>query len=90
MNGAFVASEVYERLALDMLAVEARDFAEVKDAMRKIIASAPDQVDVAFLLSSALAHAGDPTLRSEAPALPSREPGTRLPTHRRIVVSPGC
>ncbi len=89
MNGADVASEVYERLALDMLAGEARDFAAVKDAMRKIIASAPDEADVAFLLSRALAHAGDPTLRSEAPAPPSWEPGTSLPTHQSIVVSPG-
>jgi len=63
MSGADVASEEYERLALEMLAVEAGDFAEVKDAMRKIITSAPDEVDVAFLLSRALAHAGDQTLR---------------------------
>ena len=51
----------YERLALDMLAVEAGNAAEVKDAMRKIIASAPEGADVAFLLSRALAHAGDRT-----------------------------
>jgi len=69
MNGADVASEEYERLALEILAVEAGDFGEVKDAIREIIASAPDEADVAFLLSRALAHAGDQALRSEAPVL---------------------
>ena len=54
----------YERLALEMLSVEAGNAAEVKDAMRKIIASAPEGADLAFLLSRALAHAGD---RSDLP-----------------------
>ena len=60
-----ISSEDYERLALEMLAVEAGDFADVKDAMRKIIASAPDGADVAFLLSRALAHAGDRASKGE-------------------------
>jgi Protein of unknown function (DUF2510) len=50
-----------------MLAVQTGDFAEVKDAMRKIIASAPEGADVAFLLSRALAHAGDRALKRDAP-----------------------
>ncbi|MEO8108148.1 MAG: hypothetical protein ABI720_12615 [Actinomycetes bacterium] len=61
-SGAEVSLQDYERLALDMLAVEAGDYADVKDAMRKVIASAPDGADVAFLLSRALAHAGDRVL----------------------------
>ena len=60
-----ISSEDYERLALELLAVEAGDFADVKDAMRKIIASAPDGADVAFLLSRALAHAGDRASKGE-------------------------
>lgn len=73
MSGPDVASKEYERLALEMLAVEAGDFADVKDAMRKIIASAPEAADVAFWLSRALAHAGDRALRGEAPLLRSWE-----------------
>jgi hypothetical protein len=79
MNGAVVASEGYERLALEMLAVEGGDFAEVKEAMRKIIASVPDEADVAFLLSRALAHAGDQALRSEASVLLSWKSGSAQP-----------
>jgi Protein of unknown function (DUF2510) len=67
VSGADLPSEVYERLALEMLAVQTGDFAEVKDAMRKIIESAPEGADVAFLLSRALAHAGDRALKSDAP-----------------------
>jgi len=62
-----MSSDDYERLALEMLAVEAGDFADVKESMRKIIASAPDGADVAFLLSRALAHAGDRALTGERP-----------------------
>jgi thioredoxin-like negative regulator of GroEL len=72
MNSADVASEEYERLALEMLAVEAGDFAEVKDAMRKIIASAPEEADVAFLLSRALAHARDQALGTLTCSSPDR------------------
>lgn len=50
-----------------MLTVEAGDVAEVKDAMRRIIASAPEGADTAFLLSRALAHAGDRALSGSAP-----------------------
>ena len=66
VSGADVSSEEYERLALEMLAVEAGDVADVKDAMRRIIASAPDGADVAHLLSLALAYAGDRALRGES------------------------
>jgi len=66
-----ISSEDYERLALEMLAVEAGDFADVKDAMRKIIASAPDGADVAFLLSRALAHAGDRASKGERSMSPN-------------------
>ena len=67
MSGADLPPEVYERLALEMLAVQSGDFAEVKDAMRTIIESAPEGADVAFLLSRALAHAGDRALKPDAP-----------------------
>jgi hypothetical protein len=65
--GADLPSEVCERLALEMLAVHTGDFVEVKHAMRKIIASAPEGADVAFLLSRALAHAGDRALKRDSP-----------------------
>jgi hypothetical protein len=67
VSGADLPSEVYERLALEMLAVQTGDFAEVKDAMRTIIESAPEGADVAFLLSRALAHRGDRALKPERP-----------------------
>ena len=62
MSGAALPSEMYERLALEVLAVQSGDLVEVKDAMRTIIASAPQGADVAFLLSRALAHARDRAL----------------------------
>ena len=71
MNGADMSSVEYERLAREMLAVESGNFDEVKDAMRQIIASAPDEVDVALLLSRAFAQAADQALQSEANVLPS-------------------
>lgn len=67
MSGTDLPSELYERLALQMLAVQTGDFAEVKDAIRTIIESAPGGADVAFLLSRALAHAGDRALKSDRP-----------------------
>ena len=76
VSGADVSSEEYERLALEMLAVEAGDVVDVKDAMRKIIVSAPEGADIAFLLSRALAHAGDRARMSEPPLPLSREPGS--------------
>jgi hypothetical protein len=72
MTGADVASEEYERLALKMLAVEAGDFAEVKRAMRAIIESAPDETDVAFLLSRALARTADQALGTLTCSSPDR------------------
>jgi thioredoxin-like negative regulator of GroEL len=78
MSGAVVASEEYERLALEMLAVEAGDFAGVKKAMRGIIESAQEEADVAFLLSRALAHAGDQALRNEA-SLPQCRQELKVP-----------
>jgi len=68
VTGADLPPEVYERLALEMLAVQSGDFVEVKGAMRTIIESAPEGVDVAFLLSRALAHAGDRALKRDAPS----------------------
>lgn len=70
MSGADVSFEEHERLALAMLAVEAGNLADVKDAMRKIVASAPGGTDVALLLSRALAHAGDRALTVEPLPLP--------------------
>jgi len=67
VSGADLPPEVYERLALETLAVQSGDFVEVKDAMRTIIESAPEGADVAFLLSRALAHAGDRALKPDAP-----------------------
>jgi hypothetical protein len=67
MSGADLSPEVYERIALEMLAVQSGDLVEVKEAMRTIIESAPEGADVAFLLSRALAHAGDRALISDAP-----------------------
>jgi Protein of unknown function (DUF2510) len=75
VGGADLPSEGYERLALEMLAVQTGDFAEVKDAMRKIIESAPEGADIAFLLSRALAHAGDRALKRDAPLPLSWEAG---------------
>ncbi len=57
----------HERLALAMLAVEAGDAADVEAAMRKLIRSAPDEIDIAFVLSLAMAIAGDRALRAGAP-----------------------
>ena len=74
MTGANVSPDEYERLALQMLAVEAGDVVDVKDAMRKIIASAPEGADIAFLLSRALAHAGDRARTTEPPLPLSWEP----------------
>ena len=70
-SGAVVSVDEHERLALAMLAVEAGDVADVEDAMRKIIASAPAATDVALLLSLALAHAGDRALTGEVPTCSS-------------------
>jgi thioredoxin-like negative regulator of GroEL len=65
MSGVDVSVEEHERLALAMLAVEAGDLADLKDAMWKVIAAAPAGTDVALVLSRALAHAGDRALRVE-------------------------
>lgn len=62
-----VSFDTHERLALAMLAVEAGDLADVEAAMRKIITSAPDETDVAFVLSLAMALAGDQALRAGSP-----------------------
>jgi len=69
VSGADVSFDEHERLALAMLAVEAGDVADVEEAMRKIIASAPDATDVALLLTLAIAHAGDRALRGESPVI---------------------
>ena len=87
MSGADVSSAEYERLALEMLAVEAGDVVDVKDAMRKIIASAPEGADIAFLLSRALAHAGDRARTSEPLPL-SREPGSAQSDHGALPATP--
>ena len=69
VSGTDVSFDEHERLALAMLAVEAGDVADVEEAMRKIIASAPDATDVALLLTLAIAHAGDRALRGESPVI---------------------
>jgi hypothetical protein len=81
VSRADVSFEEHERLALEMLAVETGDVADVKNAMRKIIASAPDGANVALLLSLALSRASDRVLAGEAPKPPSRE--VRSPRLRR-------
>jgi hypothetical protein len=58
-TGTQVSFDEHEGLALAMLDVEASEVADVEDAMRRIIASAPDGTDVALLLILAIAHAGD-------------------------------
>jgi hypothetical protein len=68
VSGADLPPEVYERLALEMLAVQSGDFVEVKEAMRTIIKAAPEGADVAFLLSRALAHEGDRALKPDVPS----------------------
>jgi hypothetical protein len=65
VSAADVSFDKADRLALAMVAVEATDVAEVKDAMRKIIALATDATDVALWLSLAVAHAGDRALRGK-------------------------
>ena len=59
MGDADVSFDTHERLALAMLAVEAGDVADVEAAMWKIIRSAPDETDVALVLSLAMGLAGD-------------------------------
>jgi hypothetical protein len=80
-SGADLPPEGYERLALEMLDVETGDVADVKDAMRKIIASAPEGADIAFLLSRALSYAGDRALTSGATLPLSWELGGLKPEH---------
>lgn len=75
MNRVEVTPAQYERLALEMLAVHAGDAADVKDAMRMIIASAPEGADIALLLSRALAHAGDRVPLGEPSAPLIGQPG---------------
>ena len=65
MSDSDVSFNAHERLALAMLAVEAGDAADVEAAMRKIIRSAPGEIDVAFVLSLAMALAGDRALRND-------------------------
>ena len=67
LSDADVSFDTHQRLALAMLAVEAGEVADVKAAMRKVISSAPDETDVAFVLSLAMALAGDRALRAGSP-----------------------
>jgi hypothetical protein len=67
VGAADVSYDEHERLALEMLAVEAGDAVEVERAMRKIIDSAGQWTDVALVLVLAMAHAGDRALSCEAP-----------------------
>lgn len=64
MSGAEVAG-VHERLTLGVLAIDGGDRAEVMQAMRGIMASAPVGKDVALVLSLSRAQAGDQALRAE-------------------------
>lgn len=88
MSVGDLSPEHYERLALETLAVEAGDFADVKDAMRKMIASAPEVADIAFLLSRALSHAGDRALTGEAPFSLGWEEGSAPHDHELLPVRP--
>jgi len=56
--------------------------------MRKIIASAPEGADIAFLLSRALAHAGDRALTGEAPLSLSWAEGSAQHDHEFLRVGP--
>ncbi len=56
--------DAHERLALAMLAVQG-GVADSEAAMRKIIESAPASINVALVLSLALAHAGDRAITGE-------------------------
>jgi hypothetical protein len=62
VRGARVSFEEHERLALSMLDVEVGQVADVRDAMRAIITSAPDATDVALVLLMAISHAEDRAL----------------------------
>jgi hypothetical protein len=64
MSGAEVAG-VHERLTLGVLAIDGGDRAEVMQAMRGIMASAPVGKEVALVLSLSRAQAGDQALRAE-------------------------
>lgn len=88
MSVGDLSPEHYERLALETLAVEAGDFADVKDAMRKMIASAPEVADIAFLLSRALSHAGDRALTGEVPFSLGWEEGSAPHDHELLPVRP--
>ena len=77
MSGPEVSFEEHERLALAMLAVEAGNLADVRDAMRKIVASAPGGTDVALLLSRALGHAEDRALLVAPPSFAPESQGRK-------------
>ena len=74
MSGADVSFDEHERLAFAMLAVDAGDIADVKEAMMKIITSAPPATDVALVLLLAISHARERALRAEAPCIVSCPP----------------
>ncbi len=74
MGDVDISFGAHERLARELLAVEAGGHAEVREAMKEIIASAPKTMDVALVLSLALTRAGDRALGSAEPSvLVSRE-----------------
>jgi hypothetical protein len=62
--------------ALQMLAVQTGDVVDVWEAMRKIIASAPDGADAALLLSLAMSHTRDRPGAGEAVSSASRKQAT--------------
>lgn len=69
MSDVDISFGAHERLARKLLAVEAGSDAEVRAAMQEIIASAPETMDVALVLSLALARAGDRALGSAEPSV---------------------
>jgi hypothetical protein len=77
---ADLSFDEHQYLALEMLAVQTGDAAGVKEAMRKIIDSAPQGTDVALILSLAMSRAGD-RMGADQPAEPGsrRWAGTWLP-----------
>jgi hypothetical protein len=64
--------EKHERLALELLAAAAGDAADVRAAMSKTIAAAPEGADVALLLSVAMAHTVQRPLNPDRGRGPSR------------------
>lgn len=89
MSDVDISFGAHVRLASELLAVETGNAAEVREAMREIIASAPEAMDVALVLSLALARTGDRAFRSVGPnVLVSREWESARLSQRSCPVGP--